>query len=78
MDDIKDADDSTVKEKIKEIADEKNITLTDEQVEQLLKLARNLENVDLSSVSEQLQNISDKFNDSGLWDKIVNFVKGLF
>ena len=78
MDDIKDADDSTVKEKIKEIADEKNITLTDDQVEKLLKLARNLENVDLSSVSEQLQNISDKFNDSGLWDKIVNFVKGLF
>lgn len=78
IDDIKNMDDEQAKEKIKEVAEELNITLTDEQTGQLLDLVRSLEDVDFSGVADELKNISDQFTDLGIWDKIVNFFKGLF
>ena len=55
-----------------------NITLTDEQLTQLLDLVRSLEGVDFSGVMDELKNISNQFSDLGIWDKIVNFFQGLF
>jgi len=78
MSEIKDMDDESVKEEIENIANEHNVTLSSKQIEELLKLARSFENVDLSSVYNELKNISDKFGDSGFWDKLVEFFKGLF
>ena len=78
IDDFKNMDDEQVKEEIKNIADGMNISLTDEQLDQLLDLVRSLENVDFSGVMDELKNISNQFADLGIWDKIVNFFKGLF
>ncbi len=78
LDDLKNMDDEQAKEEIKNIADGMNITLTDEQLTQLLDLVRSLEGVDFSGVMDELKNISNQFSDLGIWDKIVNFFQGLF
>lgn len=77
-DELSKMDDEKAKDKINSIAINLNITLSDEQLQKLLELARTFENIDLSGVQESLKSISNKLGDlldidQGFWAKVGNF-----
>ena len=81
-DEINDMDDAEATAAIQDIAEANSITLTDEQLEKLLSLARAYENVDLSAVQDKLQEISEKLgtisvDTEGIWSSIKSFFSGI-
>jgi len=85
IDDLKDMSDDEVRTEINKIADNNNISLTNDQVEQLLKLVRSLEGIDLNSLTGALQSVADALGSlssasgtaSGIWGSITNFFSGI-
>ncbi|MBQ3553013.1 MAG: DUF1002 domain-containing protein [Clostridia bacterium] len=90
---IKEMTDDEVRAEIRRIADELNVNLSDEQVEELLKLCRTLQNLDVDELHARLTEFlggadEKEQNDSffaKVWEKIraiftsiVNFFKRLF
>lgn len=51
--------DADVKKEIKKLADQYNVQVTDEQIEQLLKLCRQLEKLDINQLKEKLVSITN-------------------
>ena len=51
--------DADVKKEIKKLADQYNVQVTDEQIEQLLKLYRQLEKLDINQLKEKLVSITN-------------------
>ena len=58
MDDIRGMSDEQVRNEIRHIANELNLSLTSEQVEQILRLARSLQNVDFGALQGTLEAIA--------------------
>jgi uncharacterized protein YpuA (DUF1002 family) len=54
LDKVKDMTDDEVREEIKAIADNQNVKITDDQVEQILKLARQMQGLDVDQLKEKL------------------------
>lgn len=79
IDQLKDMSDDEVREEIKQIAINLNITLTVDQIEQLLQLVRSLEGVNLGSLTSALENVASALGglsssgSSGFWGTIVDF-----
>ena len=48
-----------MKKEIKKLADQYNVQVTDEQIEQLLKLCRQLEKLDINQLKEKLVSITN-------------------
>lgn len=63
LDELENYTDEELYAEIERIAGEYGITLTDEQINQLIKLARGLQNMDSSVLLENVQNIQDKLKD---------------
>lgn len=85
IDDLKDMNDDEVRTEISDIASNNNISVTNDQVEQLLKLVRSLENVNLDGLTSALQNVasalggisSSSGGSSGFWGSVTNFFSGI-
>jgi len=82
---LKGMTDDEVREEIRSIADNQNVSLTDDQVEQLLSLCRSLEGVNLDSLTSALQSVADTFGSlsavgekaTGIWGAIKNFFSSI-
>lgn len=85
IDELKDMTDAQVRDEIKKVADNNNINVTDDQVEQLLKLVRSLENIDLGGLTDALQSVANALGGfsssadsvSGFWGKVTSFFSGI-
>ena len=74
LDEIRDMSDEEVREEIRRLSREVNIDLTSEQVEQILALARRLENLDLGAFQSTLLAIAGNVGTlAGLWQSISGF-----
>lgn len=77
MDQLKDMSDDEVREEIKEIAIRLDISLAVDQIEQLLRLVRSLENVNLDKLTSALENVANALESvgsaGGFWDAVVGF-----
>ena len=62
LDETQYMDDEAVKEKIRQIADEYKVTLTDEQVQQILTLSRTLEGLDVEQIRSRALALADAAN----------------
>lgn len=67
--------DDEVREQIKLIAAELNITLTDEQIEQLLALVRSLEKLDIAGLTSAVNGVGDWFKN--VFSGIGSFFKSI-
>ena len=75
--------DDEVRDQIRTIAVNINVTLTDEQVEQLLSLVRSLEKLDIAGLTETVNSVGSWFTDigsaiSGFFKSIGDWFAGLF
>jgi len=80
VDDLKAMTDDQVRQEIKNIAINLNITLNADQIEQLLKLCRSLQNIDFSAFQGALESISKNLGslaDSGFWNSVKDFFVGI-
>ena len=67
--------DADVKKEIKKLADQYNVQVTDEQIEQLLKLCRQLEKLDINQLKEKLVSITNTVEKAmTAKDKVANAV----
>ena len=62
LDEIRHMTDDEVRTEIRNLAVEFNISLTNEQVEQILRLARNLQNLDLGALQGTIMAIANNFD----------------
>ncbi len=75
--------DDEVREQIRTIAVNINVTLTDEQVEQLLSLVRSLEKLDIAGLTQTVNSVGNWFTNigsaiSGFFKSIGDWFAGLF
>ena len=75
--------DDEVRDQIRTIAVNINVTLTDEQVEQLLSLVRSLEKLDIAGLTETVNSVGSWFTNigsaiSGFFKSIGDWFAGLF
>jgi len=85
MDDIRDMTDDQVRDEIRNLADQLDMTLTADQVEQILRLARSLENVDLGALQGTLEAIAGNLGRlsnitqtaGGILEGVTNFFSGV-
>lgn len=72
--------DSDIVEAIKNAADKFGISLTDEQIEKLKGLIKDLKGLDINwdNVKKQSLDILEKVKNSGLLDRIIEWIKSLF
>ena len=75
--------DDEVRDQIRTIAVNINVTLTDEQVEQLLSLVRSLEKLDIAGLTETVNSVGSWFTDIGsaisrFFKSIGDWFAGLF
>ena len=75
LDKTRDMSDDEVREQIKLIAANINVTLTDEQIEQLLSLVRSLEKLDIAGLTETVNSVGSWF--ATAWQSISNFFKSI-
>ena len=81
LDETRTMTDDQVRAEIRKLAVEHNISLTDGQVEQILRLARNLENLDLRAVQGALEALGGNLGSvlaagqavSGFFSNVANF-----
>ena len=74
LDEIRDMSDGEVRDEIRRLSREVNIDLTSEQVEQILALARRLQNLDLGALQSTLLAIAGSAGTlTGLWQSISGF-----
>ena len=67
--------DADVKKEIKKLADQYNVQVADEQIEQLLKLCRQLEKLDINQLKEKLVSITNTVEKAmTAKDKVANAV----
>lgn len=81
-DEINEMDDAAASEAINQIAQDNDITLTDEQLAKILSLVRSFDKIDLSSIQDQLDKIGEQLGTinvdaDGAWNSIKNFFSGI-
>ncbi|MCH5279398.1 MAG: DUF1002 domain-containing protein [Christensenellaceae bacterium] len=74
LDVTKDMDDEAVKQKIREIAAEYNVELTETQVQQILTLARTLEGLDVEQIRQRVLGLVNAANG---WEKFTQTVSNV-
>lgn len=85
LDQTQNMTDDEVRDEIRQIADDYNVTLTDAQIEQLLKLVRSLEGLDVAELKEKIRNIAGTLETaqkasntiSKIGESIGNFFKSI-
>ena len=81
LDEIRYMSDDEVRVEIRSLATEHNITLTDSQVEQILRLARNLQDLDLGALRGALEaivgNIDRLQGVAGFFSSVADFFSGV-
>ena len=65
--------DAELRAKIKEIAAEYEVTLTDDQMTQLVNLCRSLEKLDTNALLSKVQAVQDTLQLAGAKDKVASF-----
>lgn len=74
LDQTKNMTDDELKAKIQEIADQQNVTLTDDQISQLITLVRQLETLDTSQLMDRVQQFQNTLKGlSGLSSSVNSF-----
>ena len=74
LNETKDMTDSELRAKIKEIAAEYDVTLTDDQMTQLVNLCRSLEKLDTNALLSKVQAVQDTLKQlAGAKDKVASF-----
>ena len=74
LNETKDMTDAELRAKIKEIAAEYDVTLTDDQMTQLVNLCRSLEKLDTNALLSKVQAVQDTLKQlAGAKDKIASF-----
>ena len=74
LNETKDMTDGELRAKIKEIAAEYNVTLTDDQMTQLVNLCRSLEKLDTNALLSKVQAVQDTLKQlAGAKDKVASF-----
>ncbi|MBE6948314.1 MAG: DUF1002 domain-containing protein [Ruminococcaceae bacterium] len=78
LDELENYTDEELYDEIVRIAGEYGITLTDDQINQLIKLARGLQKMDNSELLENVQNIQGKLKDlAGILENADNSAEGI-
>lgn len=93
LDETQTMSDEEVKDEIRRIADEYNVEISDSQINQLLKLVRSLEGLDVDELKEKIQNLAGTLETankvsntvtkigesiSNFFKSVGNFFKNLF
>ena len=74
LNETKDMTDAELRAKIREIAAEYNVTLTDDQMTQLVNLCRSLEKLDTNALLSKVQAVQDTLKQlAGAKDKVASF-----
>lgn len=75
LDQTKDMTDEELRQQIVSIAQSINVTLTDEQIQQLIDLVRSLEKLDISGLTDTINSVGDWFKSVG--EAISDFFKSI-
>ena len=78
LDEIQNMSDEELKNEITSIAEEHNITLTEEQIQKLIDLIRSLEKLDIDELTEKAKKLGDLFDNAsesagGFFSTVANF-----
>lgn len=80
LDETANMTDEELREEIRNIAANLEITLTEDQIDQLVSLVRQLEKLDTDELISKVQSLQDavkRMSDSGFFDKILSFFRSI-
>jgi len=71
--------DEELREEVENIAEEKDATLTDEQIDKLIELVRSLEKLDVSQITDKLKELTEGTDGffASIWESIASFFESI-